>query len=122
MATRLFFGRDEQGYNAFAPEPSTTIFSATLVNGAAESITLPTNAKKWVLSFSFQPGTNVFVDFSGATAAAPAGSAFASTTSVLNPGSRLLNAKKSDGNPTEISLITNNATAAVTVELYAVRG
>lgn len=122
MATELEFGRDVQGYNAFAPRPSTNIVSATLVNGAAATVTLPLDQKEWIVSFSFQPGTNVFVDFTGATAAVPVGGTFAATTSVLNPGSRLVKATQADNTTAAtISLLTNNATAEVTVELYAFR-
>lgn len=122
MATELEFGRDVQGYNAFAPRPSTNIFSATLVNGSAASITLPLLQPEWIVSFSFQPGTNVFVDFTGATAAVPAGGTFAATTSTLNPGARIVKSTQADGTTAAtISLITNNATAEVTVELYAFR-
>lgn len=122
MSTTLEFGRDAQGYNAFAPRPSTNIFSATLVTGVASSITLPANSKEWVISFSQQPGTNIFVDYSGATAALPAGGSFAVGTSELNPGARKLSTFARD-NVTQntISVITNNATAEVTISLYEIR-
>lgn len=123
MSTKLNFGRDVQGYNAYAPVPSTNIYSATLVNGAAASITLPTSQSVWIVAFSYQPGTNVFVDFTGATAAIPAGGTFAATTSELNPGARMVSSLRNDGvTASTISLLTNTATAEVTVSLYAIGG
>lgn len=121
MATKLEFGRDINAYNAFAPRPSTTAFSATLTNGAASSITLPGNFQEWVVAFSFQPGTVVWVDFSGATAAIPVGATFAATTSELNPGARKIATYKNDGvTPRTISLITDSATADVSITLYGI--
>jgi len=120
MTTSLEFGRDIQGYNAYAPRPSINIFSATLVNGAAATITLPQDYKSWIVAFSYQPGTNNFVDFTGATAQVPAGGTFAATTSELNPGARLLKSTQKDNiTPATISLVTNNATSDVTVVFYA---
>lgn len=114
MTTMLDFGRDVQGYNAYAPQPSTNNYSATITNGTATSITVPSNYQVWIVSFSYQPGANVWVDFSGATAAVPAGATLASTTSTLNPGQRTVYA---GGN---ISIITNNTSVDVGIELYAV--
>jgi hypothetical protein len=114
MSTLLNFGRDVQGYNAYAPATSTDKFSATLVDGVAATVTTPSNYKEWIVSFSFQPGTNVWVDFSGAAAAIPVGSTFASTTAELNPGTRTVQ------KGTTISLITDNTTADVGVSFYAV--
>lgn len=114
----LHFGRDDQGFTAYAPQPAELMYSATLVNGAADSITIPQNKEKWIVAFATQPGTNVFVDFTGATAAIPAGATFAATTSTLNPGARLVTSKDNSGNAKTISLLTNNASAEVIVEFY----
>jgi hypothetical protein len=116
----LHFGRDDQGYNAFAPIPAVTMYSATLANGVAASITIPQNFKKWIVAFAIQAGTNVFVDFTGDTAEAPAGGTFAATTSTMNPGARLVDSVDNEGDANTISLITNNTTAEVTVEFYPV--
>lgn len=113
MSVFLNFGRDVQGMNAYAPPTSGDKWSATITNGAETHITVPSNYQQWVAVFSFQPGTNVWVDLTGGTAAVPAGATLASTTSELNPGARLVQAGG------KISLITDNTTADVSVSLYA---
>ena len=114
MATVLDFQNDVKGSNAYAPSPSTNLFSATLNNGAAASVTTPTgNFPYYVVSFSYQPGCNVWVSFT-TTAAIPVGATFAANSSELNPGARRVLAG------TVISLITDNVTADVGVAFYAV--
>jgi hypothetical protein len=112
--TPLSFGRDEQGYNAYAPQDSSLKYSATITNGSATSITIPKSYQIWIVAFSIQPGGNVWVDFSGATAAIPAGATLASTTASLNPGQRTV---FSGGT---ISIITDNASVDVGIELWPV--
>lgn len=93
MTTKLNFGRDVQGYNSYAPAPSTNMYSATLAAGGSSSITLPTNVPYWIAAFSYQPGSDIWVSYStsgASSAAAPAGATFAGTTSELNPGARIL--------------------------------
>jgi hypothetical protein len=119
MSTKLNLYTDIGGRAVYAPAPSTNIFTATLVNGSAQTITLPASKKIWTVSFSYQPGSSVWVDFSGATAASPAGSTFAASTSELNPGARTLYTFKNDGiTQNTISLLTTNATTGVSVALY----
>lgn len=114
MSTFLSFGRDVQGYNAFAPQTATDKWSATITNGNATSITVPSNHTAWIVAFAYQPGTNIWVDLTGATAAIPAGATLASTTAELNPGQRLVKAGD------KISIITDNTSADVGIALYAV--
>lgn len=114
MTTELAFGRDVQGYNAYAPQDSTDKWSVTLGAGAATSITVPSNFPVWIVAFSYQPGTDVWVDLSGATAAIPAGATLVATTSSLNPGQRTVLAGSN------ISIITDSTTADVGIELWAV--
>lgn len=112
--TQLNFGRDVQGMNAYAPQTSANKYSATLINGGASSITVPSSYQNWIAVFSYQPGVDIWVDFSGATAAIPVGATFASSTSELNPAARSVQAGS------VISAITANATADMGIMLYAV--
>jgi len=114
MPTPLHFGRDTAGYNAYAPDPSTTIYNATITNGNETHITVPSTVSQWVVAFSYQPGTDVWVDFSGATAAAPVGATLASATSELNPAARTVYSGS------KISMITDSTSADVSVAFYAV--
>jgi len=109
----LAFGRDQQGYNAYAPQPSTVKWSATLTTGSTTSITVPSTYQTWVVSFRYFPN-DVWVDVSGATAIIPVGATLASTTSELNPASLTLNAG------TNISIITGQTTADVSIVMWPV--
>lgn len=114
MSTLLSFSRDNQGYNAYAPVTATDKWSATITNGAETHITVPSNHQTWVAVFSYQPGTNIWVDLTGGTAIVPVGATLASTTSELNPATRTVYAGG------KISMITDNTSADVGVSLYAV--
>lgn len=114
MTTKINFGRDVQGYNTFAAAPSTDMFSATLAAASNSSVTVPSNYQYWIVSFSFQPGADVWVRYNG-TAAAPSAGTFGATTSELLPGARLLTAG------TTISFLNNSTGAAdVGVIMYGV--
>lgn len=114
MTNLLNFGRDVQGYNAYAPQDASFKRSATLLAGGASSFTIPNSYPVWIVAFSPQPGANVWVDFSGSTAAIPVGATFAATTSSLNPGQRTVLAG------TSISCITDNTTADIGIEAWPV--
>ena len=121
QATKLNFGRDVQGFNAFSPPPPNNIFSAKLTVGVPATITLPLEYKHWILGFSYTGGSEVWVDFSGATAANPTLGTFGATTSSRNPGTRIVKSTKSDNTTAAtISLITPDATAYVSVELWGI--
>jgi hypothetical protein len=87
MTTLLNFGSDIKGYNSFAAPISTDKFSATIAAAGNATLTVPSNYENWIVSFSFQPGSDVWVAYN-TTAGAPAGATFASTVSELLPGSR----------------------------------
>jgi hypothetical protein len=122
MSTKLNFSRDVQGYNTFAPPPSTDKYSATLTAGGNATITLPTNSPYWIVSFSYQPGADIWVAYNG-SAAIPAGATFASTASELLPGSRILPSTVTTSSGTTantINLLNNGSGVAdVGVILYA---
>jgi len=113
MSTLLSFGRDVQGFNAYAPQPSTNKWSATITTGNATSITVPSNFQTWIVSFRYYPN-DVWVDVSGATAAIPVGATLATSTSELNPASLTLQAG------TKISMITGLTSADVSVVMWPV--
>lgn len=112
MITKLNFGRDIQGFNAFAPAFSTTKYAVTLTGGAAQSITIPGDNENYIISFSYQPGTNVWIAHN-TTATLPT-TTITATNSEQNPGQRIV-----QGGDT-ISFITNNTTADFGVVIYAI--
>jgi hypothetical protein len=109
----LNFGRDVQGFNTFAANAADAKFSATLAAAGSDDFTVPSTYTNWIVSFSFQPGSNVWVSING-SAAAPAGATFAATDSELLPGSRVVKAG-------DIIDFLNNGTdsADIGVSLYA---
>lgn len=111
--TRLTFGKDTGSYSAYAPMPSTDKWSATITNGSATSITVPTTHANWVVSFRYYPN-DVWVDTTGATAIIPVGATLAATTSELNPASLTLPSGAT------ISMITGLTAADVSVVMWPV--
>lgn len=109
----LHFGRDTQGMNAYAPDPSTNIWQATLTNGNATSITVPATYQTWIVSFRYYPN-DVWVDVTGATAAVPVGNTLAACTAELNPASLTLQTGAT------ISMITAQSSADVSVVMWPV--
>lgn len=116
MATpqSLSFGRDIQGYNAYAPVPSNNKQSVSIASAGHATFTVPSTSQTWIVNFSFTPGSEFWVAYDGATAAPPAGSTFASTTSEMLPAQRFLKSGS-------VVDVYNNgtATASVGVVMYA---
>lgn len=114
MTTQLNFGRDVQGMNAYAPMLSDTMYSATIASGAHQNVTVPSINENWIVVFSYQFGSDIWVSVNN-TAAAPAGATFAATTSFLTPAQ--LKVKAGD----TISCFNNNASGQdVGIAFYAV--
>ncbi len=111
MAKLLTFGRDAQGLNAYAASPSNIKWSATLSVGAATSITVPSSAASWLVSFRYFPN-DVWVDVSGNIAAVPVSGTLTTSTSELNPATLTLSAG------TNISVITAQTTADVSIVMW----
>ena len=116
---QLNFAKDVQGFNTFASPISDNKYSATIAAAGNATITLPASSPRWIVSFSYQPGSNIWVAFNG-SAAVPAGATFASTGSELLPGSRVLNSVQLNGSATTINFINNGSVNAdIGVVLYA---
>lgn len=113
ITSQLNFGRDVQGFNAYAPSPSTVKYSATLLAGEETSITVPVTHQVWTVSFRYSPN-DVWVDVSGATSTVPVGNTLALCTNELNPASLTLNSG------TNISMITSQTTADVSIVMWPV--
>ncbi len=107
MAAALKFGKDSQGFNAYAPRPCDLKWFVELDNGVAASVTLPSDAEFYTVSFRYQPGCTVWVDVTGATADFPTLNTLETCTSEMNPASLVLPAAA------DISIITPNDTAQV---------
>lgn len=114
MSTKFNMTRDINGYNGFGIQPTYDIYGATLATSTVATITVPDNYPNWIAIFSYSPGTNVWVSFSG-TAAVPVGSSFSLIKSSLNPSARAV-----VGGST-ISLITSDADGSeVSVEFQII--
>ena len=113
VTTTLNFGRDVQGFNAYAPRPSTVKWAATITNGSATHITVPSSFQEWVVSFRYYPN-DVWVDVSGATAIVPVGATLATSTAELNPASLTLLSG------TNISIVTGLTSADVSIVMWPV--
>lgn len=119
MSTVANFYRDVTGATAYAPLPSQDVYNATLASGTASSVTVPQNSDYWLVAFSYQPGTDVWVDFTGTTAVAPSTGTLTAATATLNPGARMIKSTSNTGVATTISMITDSTTADVSVEFYS---
>lgn len=89
MSTKLNMTRDIAGYNGFGLMPSDDNQATSLAANTAQTITVPNKYEYYLSVFSYSPGSNVWVDFSGATATVP-GSSIGAVTTELNPAGRLI--------------------------------
>jgi hypothetical protein len=123
MATTPFLlVRDINGYNGFGLPFSNKIFSATLAQNTDKTVVVPldgpqgatsaTYTNRYIAIFEYEVGANVYVALNH-TAADPAGSSFAATTSELNPAARQVSAGDT------LHFLTPDTSANVTVVFYA---
>jgi len=115
MSTQLSFGRDAQGYNAYAPMFPTDIFTATIATGTARSFTVPSNFPLFIMYVQVQPNGWCWVSRTG-TAAVPAGAPLAASASEMAAGTQLYKRVVNAGDV--ISFITANTTCDVSVSLF----
>jgi hypothetical protein len=102
MSTKLSLTRDINGYNAFGIFPTYDIQTGGLAVNTEQHFTVPSNFENWLAIFTFTPGSNIWVSFTG-TAAVPS-TTVGSSTVVLNPSGRQVKAGST------ISLITADTT------------
>jgi hypothetical protein len=117
MSTILNFGRDNQGYNAYAPQFPTDIWTATLAASTAESFTVPKTHAVFIMYVRIEPAGWCWVSRTG-TAAVPAGGTFATSASELIAGT--IEYKRLVYAADVISFITPNTTCDISVSLYQV--
>lgn len=114
MTSKLNFGRDIQGFNAYAPGFSQDRYSANLASASASTVTVPSNFTNWIAALSYQSGSTIWVTVND-NATPPGGATFSQTNSELLPASKTVKAGDI------ISFYNNGASAAdIGVALYAV--
>lgn len=116
MSTLLNFGRDVQGFNAYAPQFPTDIYTATLAASTAESVTVPSNYPSFIMVVRVQPNGWCWCSRS-TTAAVPAGGTLASAKSELIAGT--IEYKRTVYAADVISFITPNTTCDIEVAFFA---
>jgi len=94
VSTIFNIDKNISGVNGYGLPFCNAVFTATIAATTDTTLAVPltnaiglanaTNATKFIAQFSFQSGKDVFVA-NNATAAVPAGSTFAASTSELNP-------------------------------------
>lgn len=113
MSTKLCMTRDINGYNAFGLSPTYDIYAASLTAAAEQHFVVPGIFQYWLAIFTYSPGANVWVNFSG-TAVVPGGT-IGLVASVLNPSGRQVKAGST------ISFITSDATSPfICIELQGI--
>lgn len=103
MSTKLNMTKDIAGYNGFGLIPCDDDFAGQLAANTAQTITVPQQYEYYLAIFSFSPGSNIWVDFSGATATVPSAT-MGTVTVELNPAGRLVKSG------TSVSFITSDTT------------
>jgi hypothetical protein len=114
MPTKFNMTKDVAGYNGFGLVPSTDSYAGLLATSVADSVVVPSEYPQYLAVLSYTPGSNVWVNNSGA-AAAPAG-AIGASASELNPAARLV--KKG----TTLSFLTADTAGAYVSVLFYVAG
>lgn len=108
--------RDINGYNGFGLPVSNAKYSAILLAGVEQTVTVPPTQgalyPNLLAIFTFQPGNSIWVALN-ATASAPSGS-FGTTDSELNPQARICKAGD------VWHFITNDTTDEIGVFFYAI--
>lgn len=112
MAKFFSMIRDINGFNGFGLQFPDFIYSADLATSTATSVTVPADENKWIAILAIEPGSSCYVSVNH-TAAVPAGSTFASTTSLYNPIG--LQVKGGD----TVSCITPDTSCRITIAFYA---
>lgn len=107
MSTKFSIVKDINGYNGFGILPTYDVYGSSLAAGVAQSVTVPSNYPEWIAIFTYTPGSNIFVNFTGIAAAATG--TMGALTSVLNPTARQVSAGDT------ISFITPNSTTPYVV-------
>ena len=100
MTTKFVMSRDINGYNGFGLVPTTEQYSVTLSANTDTTVTVPSTiglgkqgpatVAQSIAIITADPGTTIWVAVN-TTAAAPAGSTFATTHSAQNPGAIQVN-------------------------------
>jgi hypothetical protein len=111
--TGLNLASDTQGHCIYAPATSALLYNATLGANVSANLTIPSTYPKYVACFTYKPGSNVWVDLSGATAIVPVGANLAACTAEQNPAQRIVYAGG------KISMVTSDVADDVGVALYA---
>ena len=117
MSTFLSFGRDAQGYNAYAPQFPTDIWTATLAANTAKNFTVPSTHDVFIMYVRLQPTGYVWISRT-TTAAVPSSSSLAASASEIIPGT--IEYKRLVYKADVISFITPNTTCDISVSLYEV--
>ena len=112
MTVNFNLERDITGAIAYAPMPPTDFRNGTISTGVPQTFTVPEVFDKYVVIFSFEPGTSVWVSYNGVAPTLPL-AGIATVNCELNPASRTVNAG------TVIKMDTTDATADFGIIFYA---